>query len=49
MARDRLKYNEVHDIKLRLIANGKKDGHIYNVPTIPEVVSHIVGDVDTCT
>jgi len=47
MARDRLTQNEVHDIKLRLIANREKDGRIYNVPTIPEVVALIVGDVDT--
>ncbi|KAL5161953.1 ATP-dependent DNA helicase PIF1 [Glycine soja] len=47
MARDRLKQNEVHDIKLRLIANREKDGRIYNVPTVPKVAALIVGDVDT--
>ena len=47
MARDRLIHNEVHDIKLRLIANRQKDGCVYNVPTISEVVALIAGDVDT--
>ncbi|KAH1147876.1 hypothetical protein GYH30_042831 [Glycine max] len=47
ITRDRLTQNEVHDIKLRLIANCEKDGHIYNVPTVPEVDALIVGDIDT--
>ena len=42
MARDRLKQNEVHDIKLRLIANHEKDGRIYNVPTALKASSRIV-------
>jgi len=47
MARDRLKHSEVHNIRLRLIANCEKDGPIYNVPTISKVVALIAGDVDT--
>jgi len=47
MTRDRLTQNEVHDIRLRLIANRENDGRIYNVPIIPEVTTLIVGDVDT--
>jgi hypothetical protein len=46
MARDRLKKGNVKDLKLRLIADRKTDGRIYNLPTVSEVAALIVGDVD---
>ena len=47
MARDRLAHSEVHNIKLKLIADHEKDGCIYNVPTVSEVAALIAGDFDT--
>uniref|UniRef100_A0A0R0JJH4 Helitron helicase-like domain-containing protein n=1 Tax=Glycine max TaxID=3847 RepID=A0A0R0JJH4_SOYBN len=47
MARDRLTHSEVHNIRLKLIADREKDGRIYNVPTVSEVVALITGDFDT--
>jgi len=49
MARDRYAEQSYPDLKLRLIADRKKDGRIYNIPTVSEVVSLIVGDVDTAS
>ncbi|KAH1137286.1 hypothetical protein GYH30_027321, partial [Glycine max] len=46
MARDRLQDVQVDNIKLKLIANREKDGRTYNVPTVPEVATLIVGDFD---
>ncbi|KAG4935726.1 hypothetical protein JHK84_049927 [Glycine max] len=46
MTRDRLQDGQVDNIKLKLIANREKDGHTYNVPTIPEVAVIIVGAFD---
>jgi len=34
-------------MKLVLISNRNKDGRIYNIPSVFEVVVLIVGDVDT--
>jgi len=49
MPKDRLTHNEMHDIKLSLIANRQKDGRIYNVPTVLEIVALFSNDVDTCS
>ncbi|KAL5161838.1 Replication protein A DNA-binding subunit E [Glycine soja] len=46
MARDRLQDAQVDNIKLKLIANREKNGRTYNVPTVPEVTTLIVGDFD---
>ncbi|XP_058727157.1 uncharacterized protein LOC131598591 [Vicia villosa] len=46
MAADRLKDSPVADLKLKLIADRKKDGRTYNQPTVSEVAALIVGDVD---
>ena len=46
MARDRLTGTEVHNVILKLIAGWEKDGHTYNVPSVPEVVALIAGDID---
>uniref|UniRef100_A0A0R0F7N8 Helitron helicase-like domain-containing protein n=1 Tax=Glycine max TaxID=3847 RepID=A0A0R0F7N8_SOYBN len=46
MARDRLQDGQVDNIKLKLITNREKDGRTYNVPTVPEVTTLIVGDFD---
>jgi hypothetical protein len=45
MARDRLSTGTVNELKLRLIHDRKKDGRIYNHPTVSEVAALIVGDV----
>ncbi|WJX28192.1 DNA helicase [Trifolium repens] len=47
MARDVLKNGQVQDFKLKLIAERKNDGRIYNQPTVSEVAALIVGDVDS--
>ena len=47
MARDRLAHSEVHNIRLKLIADREKDGRIYNVSTVSEVAALITGDFDT--
>ncbi|KAG5054808.1 hypothetical protein JHK85_007318 [Glycine max] len=44
MPKDRLTHNEMHDIKLSLIANRQKDGRIYNVPTVLEIVALFSND-----
>ena len=36
----------VDNVRLKLIANREKDGRAYNVPTVPEVATLIVGDFD---
>jgi hypothetical protein len=46
MARDILKANPVQNLKLKLIAERRSDGRIYNQPTVSEVAALIVGDVD---
>ncbi|KAH1076641.1 hypothetical protein GYH30_052239 [Glycine max] len=46
MARDRLEDGQVDNVRLKLIANREKDGRAYNVPTVPEVATLIVGDFD---
>ncbi|KAI5435869.1 hypothetical protein KIW84_022337 [Lathyrus oleraceus] len=46
MARQRLNQGNVHNLKLRLIANRATNGRVYNQPTGFEVVALIVGDVD---
>jgi hypothetical protein len=46
MARDRLKAGNVKDVKFRLIHNRNIDGRIYNQPTVSEVATLIMGDVD---
>ncbi|MCH93422.1 helicase-like protein, partial [Trifolium medium] len=47
MARDMLQTNQVQDLKLKLIADRKTDGRIYNQPTVFEVAAFIVGDIHT--
>ena len=49
MARDRYAEQPFHDLKLRLIADRQKDGRIYNMPMVLEVVALIVGDVDNAS
>ena len=44
MARDRLADDQADNIKLQLIAAQGKDGHVYNMPNVPEIVALIVGD-----
>ncbi|KAH1213508.1 hypothetical protein GmHk_14G041449 [Glycine max] len=46
MTTDRLEDGQVDNIKLKLIANREKYGRTYNVPTVPEVTTLIVGDFD---
>jgi len=47
MLRDRYREQQFAILKLRLIANRFKDGGIYNIPNVSEVVALIVGDVDS--
>ena len=49
MAKERLKTELVHNLKLVLISNINKDGRIYNIPSVFEVVALIVRDVYTCS
>ncbi|KAL3034065.1 hypothetical protein AAZX31_02G171400 [Glycine max] len=44
MARDKLADDEADNIKLQLIAARGKDGRVYNMPNVPEIVALIVGD-----
>ncbi|KAL5147655.1 TMV resistance protein N [Glycine soja] len=44
MARDRLAADQANNIKLQLIAARGKDGRVYNMPNVPEIVALIVGD-----
>jgi hypothetical protein len=46
MARDKINEGHIQDLKLRLIADRKTDGRIYNQPTVSEVSALIVGDID---
>jgi hypothetical protein len=46
MARDKINEGHIQDLKLRLIADRKTDGRIYNQPTVSEVAALIVGDID---
>ena len=46
MARDRLTGTEVHNVRFKLIAGREKDGRTYNVPSVPEIVALIAGDID---
>jgi len=47
MARDRLKQNNVPNLKLKLILDRRTNGRIYNQPTVSEVTALIVGDIDS--
>ncbi|KAI5412729.1 hypothetical protein KIW84_057386 [Lathyrus oleraceus] len=47
MERHRLNQGNIHNLKLRLIANRATNGRVYNQPTVYEVATLIVGDVDT--
>lgn len=47
MAKDRLNQGNIHNLKLRLIANMTTDARVYNQPIVFEVVALIVGDIDT--
>lgn len=49
MAAKRIKNCYVPDLKLRLMSERSIDGRIYNQPTVSEVVSLIVCDVDATT
>ncbi|KAL5186890.1 putative pentatricopeptide repeat-containing protein [Glycine soja] len=44
MARDRLAGDQANNIKLQLIAARGKDGCVYNMPNVPEIVALIVGN-----
>ncbi|KAH1198058.1 hypothetical protein GmHk_18G051698 [Glycine max] len=44
MARDRLAGDQANNIKLQLIVARGKDGRVYNMPNVPEIVALIVGD-----
>ncbi|KAG4986434.1 hypothetical protein GYH30_033934 [Glycine max] len=46
MARDRLTDTQVHNVRLKLIAGREKDGHTYNIPSVPEVAALIAGDIN---
>jgi len=46
MIRHKYRDQPFDDLKFRLIADRTKDGRIYNVPNVSEVVALIVGDVD---
>ena len=46
MARDRLINSQVDNVRLKLIAAREKDGRIYNLSNVSEVVALIVGDFD---
>ena len=46
MARDRLTHTQVHNVRHKCISSRDKDGHTYNVPSVPEVVALIAGDID---
>jgi hypothetical protein len=47
MARDKINEGlNVENLKLRLIADRKTDGRIYNQPTVSEVAALVVGDID---
>jgi len=46
MARDRCKDKPYDDLKVRLIVDRTKDGRIYNIPTISEVATLVVRDID---
>jgi hypothetical protein len=47
MARQMLRNNPFQDLKLKLIADRKNDGRIYNQPTVSEVAAFIVGDINS--
>ena len=44
MARDKLHYAAVPDLKMKLISQRQTDGRLYNLPTTTEVAALIVGD-----
>jgi hypothetical protein len=46
MVRDKINEGHIENLKLRLIADRKTDGRIYNQPTVSEVAALIVGDID---
>jgi len=46
MTRDRLADSQVDNVRLKLIAAREKDGRIYNLSNVSEVVALIVGDFD---
>jgi hypothetical protein len=47
MARDILHDRNFQDVRLKLIADRKTDGRIYNKPTVSEVAALILGDIDS--
>lgn len=46
MTMDLLKANNFLDLKLELISERSDDGHVYNRPTVSEVVGLVVGYID---
>lgn len=46
MARDRFSMSNNANFKIRLVGRREKDGRVYNLPTVEEVVVLIVGDID---
>ncbi|KAL5137844.1 Replication factor A protein 1 [Glycine soja] len=44
IVRDRLGNDEANNIKLQLIVARGKDGHVYNMPNVPEIAALIVGN-----
>ncbi|KAI5419437.1 hypothetical protein KIW84_043567 [Lathyrus oleraceus] len=47
MVRQWLNQTNVHSLKLKLISSISTDGKLYNQPTVSEVATLIVGDIDT--
>lgn len=46
MTRDKIQHEEHLNVQLRLICMGSRDARTYNLPSISEVATFIVGDFD---
>lgn len=49
MAMDMLNDVNFQDVKVKLIADRKTDGRIYNKPTVSEVAALVLGDIDSAS
>ena len=47
MVRDTIRQHESLNLKLRLIGRREQDGRMYNLPSVSEVTTLIVGDFET--
>ncbi|XP_058780945.1 uncharacterized protein LOC131655055 [Vicia villosa] len=47
MAKQWLNNGETQNLKLRLVSNRSTNGRVYNQPTVSEVATLVVGDIDT--